>query len=92
MTTNLPPRTEAGLRRITKARERLAEERAWMAQCGGTLAGYIERYGSLEDPDHHGDGGEAIYAADLAAVQRWERELALLTGNATPLLYRTKGS
>jgi hypothetical protein len=63
-----------------------------MAQCGGTLAGYIERYGSLGDPDHYGDGGEAIYAADLAAVRRWERELALLTGNATPLLCGSKES
>lgn len=54
--------------------EQIAEQRRWIQICGGTLAGYIARYGSKNDPERYGDGGEAIYAADTAALQKLERQ------------------
>ena len=46
----------------------IAEQHAWMRQCGGDLAGYVTRYGTGLCADHYGDGGELIYAADVAAL------------------------
>jgi hypothetical protein len=37
---------------------------------GGSLAGYCLRYGSKDDPDHHGDCGETIYAADIGQLHK----------------------
>lgn len=55
----------------------LAEERKWFYdEHGGTLRAYIIRYGSANALDHYGDGGEAIYAADLAALRKKERLVA----------------
>lgn len=48
--------------------QRIDEQKRWIEEHGGDLAGYIARYGSKDDPDHYGDGGEAIYAADKAAL------------------------
>ena len=45
-------------------RNAVAEQVAWMEKCGGNLAGYVEKYGSKDDPEHSGNGGEAIYQAD----------------------------
>jgi hypothetical protein len=45
-------------------------QREWIEACGGDLAGYVATYGSKEAPEHSGDGGEAIYAADMAQLQR----------------------
>lgn len=67
MAQSLIVQREAAIRRLTI-------EQAWFAEHGGSLAAYVERYGSAADPEHYGDGGEAIYAADLAAVQRREAE------------------
>lgn len=50
-----------------------ADQRRWIAEHGGNLAGYVERYGSKDDPDHYGDGGEAIYEADIAALRRYQQ-------------------
>jgi hypothetical protein len=66
--------TPAAIRRRERAIKRLAEERAWMEEHGSTLSAYIARYGSASDPDHYGNGGEAIYAADKAALDRAEAE------------------
>lgn len=41
-----------------------------MTSCGRTIGGYIKTYGSAHDPGHSGDGGEAIYAADIAALSK----------------------
>lgn len=49
-----------------------SEEQKWFEEHGGSLSAYIERYGSVHDPDHYGDGGEAIYLADKAALDRAE--------------------
>lgn len=51
---------------------RVAEQRRWMTECGGDINGYLKNYGSRTDPDHFGDGGEAIYAADLSELRKLE--------------------
>jgi hypothetical protein len=43
----------------------VTEQRQWMAEHGGTVAGYVARYGNA-----FGDGGEAIYRADKAELDR----------------------
>lgn len=49
--------------------QRIQEQESWIEEHGRDLAGYIERYGSKDDPQHYGDGGEAIYKADVAALR-----------------------
>jgi hypothetical protein len=51
-------------------------ERDWFYGHGGTVAAYVERYGSANDANHHGEGGEAIFAADWAALERARKALA----------------
>jgi hypothetical protein len=68
--------------RVQRAREAVAAQRAWIERCGIDRAGYIANYGSADDPGHHGDGGEAIYAADRAELDRLEEELAAARGEA----------
>jgi hypothetical protein len=48
----------------------MAEQEDWIRDHGGDLAGYVKRYGSKDDPNHFGDGGEAIFEADVAAFVR----------------------
>jgi hypothetical protein len=67
-------------KRIERLEMRIREERHWIDQHGGNLAGYIARYGSKDDADHLGDGGELIYRADAAALSRCESEYEALTG------------
>jgi len=59
---------------VRKSELRLAAEIAaqvrWIEEHGGTMAGYVRRYGSRDDPHHYGDGGEAIYHADTDALSR----------------------
>ena len=55
--------------------KRLAsEQRQWIESCGGTLSGYIERYGQPGELRCIGDGGEAIYRADTNALKRYESQ------------------
>lgn len=57
----------------------LAKQREWIDHCGGDLQGYIANYGSVDDPEHSGDGAEPIYAADMAQLATYEdlvRELS----------------
>lgn len=59
------------MRLKTKTPEQLlAEQILWMQKCGGNLAGYVAHYGSESDPEHYGNGGEAIYNADYAEYER----------------------
>jgi hypothetical protein len=51
----------------------MQDQLKWIADHGNTLSGYVERYGSKNDPDHYGDGGEAIYKADIGELMRIER-------------------
>jgi hypothetical protein len=67
-------------KRIEKLELRIREERHWIDQHGGNLVGYISRYGSADEPNHSGDGGELIYRADVACLSRLESEYEQLTG------------
>jgi hypothetical protein len=58
----------------------IREQRAWIDAHGRDESGYVERYGSREDEDFYGDGGEAIYAADAAHLAKLERQYLELTG------------
>jgi hypothetical protein len=44
----------------------IAEQEEWILEHGSDEAGYVKRYGSKYNENHFGNGGEAIYAADLA--------------------------
>lgn len=57
-----------------REQSQLSNQREWIESRGGCRSGYIARYGSVEDK-HCGDGGEAIWAADHAALQRLWSEL-----------------
>jgi hypothetical protein len=58
--------------RADQKRRLIAEQQQWIEQCGGTIAGYVKRYGSCKDEEYFGAGGEAIYAADIAQLNRLE--------------------
>lgn len=55
------------------------EQHEWIQAHGGDIGGYIARYGSVSDPDHYGDGGENIYAADIQRLRVVEAALLRLT-------------
>jgi hypothetical protein len=48
----------------------LVDQYRWFIDHGGCKAAYVERYGSANDPNHYGNGGEAIYEADAAALMQ----------------------
>lgn len=61
--------------------QQLSQQRAWIESCGGSLAGYVARYGDPGVPTAkgkpmYGNGGTAIYNADLAALRRIEEKLS----------------
>lgn len=51
------------------------EQQKWIAEHGGDLAGYVENYGSANDPNKSGNGGEAIFSADNNALLEYENKL-----------------
>lgn len=53
---------------MDKLLSEIAAQIDWIESHGRTLAGYVARYGAADDPDKHGDGGEAIHAADVGAL------------------------
>jgi hypothetical protein len=53
-------------KRAQELDRQIAKQRKWIAEHGGDLAGYIKRYGFTGV----GDGGHAIYCADLAYLKR----------------------
>jgi hypothetical protein len=55
----------------------LFAQEEWVAQHGGNEAAYVQRYGSVNDEHHYGNGGEAIYAADKAALDEARKAVAL---------------
>lgn len=55
----------------------LAAQERWIHDHGANLAGYIERYGSKDSPTHFGEGGEAIFAADMQALEDLRAKLLL---------------
>jgi hypothetical protein len=50
-------------------------QQKWIGQCGGSLSGYIERYGHKDDPEKYGEGGHAIFLADINELRRIEELL-----------------
>ncbi len=58
----------------SKAMHRFFEQQKWVEDHGANLSGYVRHYGSKNDPDHYGNGGEAIYAADKAELDRCYQE------------------
>jgi hypothetical protein len=52
----------------------IIEQANWIVDHGGSEAAYVARYGSRNDPNHYGDGGEAIYAADVAYFNKLVRQ------------------
>lgn len=64
------------VKRYNELQRRLTSQRQWIEDHGGSESGYIARYGSVSDPQHYGDGGEAIWAADSAALQALVEELS----------------
>lgn len=69
---------------MDKLLKEIADQIDWIEAHGRTLAGYVARYGAADDPHKHGDGGEAIYAADVGALnmlltygRRWNHREAL---------------
>lgn len=79
--TATPGVSKAVQDQIERVRRQVAEQRKWIEQCGGNLSGYILRYGAADDPDKHGDGGPAIFAADNGKLQQLLSELEALTGS-----------
>ncbi len=77
--------TLADERQAQRLRERIRRERRWIDEHGrgAGLAGYVARYGDASDPAAvlYGAGGQAIYEADKATLQRLEDEYAALTGS-----------
>ncbi len=61
----------------------LKEQQLWMRERGTDLEGYVKHYGSIEDEEHHGDGGEAIWRADDNRRLELEAQMRVLRG--TPL-------
>jgi len=44
------------------------------ADQGGSLDAYVERYGSVDDEEYYGNGGESIYQADKDALDLAEKK------------------
>ena len=49
-------------------------QRKWFADHGGSLYAYVERYGSVDDEECYGNGGESIYQADKDALDLAEKK------------------
>ena len=63
-------------------RKRVEDQTKWVEEHGGSRGAYVERYGSQNDADHYGSGGEAIWAADRAeldslilTLKHWESKV-----------------
>ena len=48
-------------------------QRKWFLDHGSSLYAYVERYGSVDDKEYYGAGGEAIYKADKNAFDVAEK-------------------
>ena len=51
----------------------LLEQIRWMKSCGGDREGYIKRYGVKGTEKCYGEGGEAIYQADMQQLEYMKR-------------------
>lgn len=57
-------------RRKTTIYDLIQAQEQWIMEHGRNLEGYVARYGSIHTPERYGNGGEAIYEADLAELKR----------------------
>jgi hypothetical protein len=48
-------------------------QRKWFSDHGSSLYAYVERYGSADNEEYYGNGGEAIYKADRDALDDAEK-------------------
>jgi len=70
--------TESRNVRIAKAAAAVNEQVDWMEHCGGTRSGYRARYGrkpvgcegGCSIHSFYGEGGDAIFEADLAELRK----------------------
>lgn len=60
-------------------RKQIAEQKKWIAEHGGDLGGYIKRYGVPGTEHCYGNGGNAIYHADINELHRLEAKLCEVT-------------
>lgn len=56
-----------------RARRAVKEQEGWIRECGGDRIGYIARYGDPGLDKCYGDGGTAIFNADMAWLERLQR-------------------
>jgi hypothetical protein len=75
---------QAAARGLAGAYAAVSEQRRWVEDHGGSRAGYVARYGDSSAPadERQGDGGQAIYNADIARLRDLEADLASLAGRA----------
>lgn len=52
----------------------IASQVKWIRERGDTIDGYIDRYGSLTNAQHYGNGGELIYVADIVALRNLDKD------------------
>lgn len=71
----MSPQTRAQRHAAKRILAAVAQSR-WIEEHGDDEAGYIARYGADDDPARSGDGGRAIYQADM------DRLADILTGRA----------
>lgn len=61
---------------MTRLLNEINEQREWIEQCGASLLGYLRRYGDAsKDKNFYGNGGRAIYDADITALRKLQKEL-----------------
>jgi len=63
-------RTQKSIKRGIRLCIEISAQEKWMVARGKNLSGYIDHYGTADDPDRCGDGGAAIYAADKAELDK----------------------
>lgn len=71
------------------------EQIAWIESCGGNLAGYIARYGDPDFPRADGkpmlgEGGTAIFNADMNALKKIQERLGESTQDTTANMFGNK--
>jgi hypothetical protein len=76
-------RVEKRLRERKWLAQEVLSQRRWIFDHGGSLQGYVDRYGS-RNGEHFGNGGEAIYEADINQLKKLEARWFCLAGVALP--------